>query len=349
MSKQKNENPPDIELTLIEDTLTQISWAGLSITPVWVANFLVALKSKPLIILAGPPESEKDTLVEGFSRVLTGSNSYQYQKMLGHPWWASQTCDVAAYTQAQSQFNTIKLETIIEEAGLPENFDRFFIAELMRISPGELHEYFSEMAVQLKHGQLMRLPTSHFSEPIPFPSNLVIIGTMDTVKFNWLDRDLLSQATIIDCAPVKSASVQFFREIGSDPRREKTLILSCIRNPQRAFRKLFKVLRRLPSALLPFFQVKQVLQKIRSIYFGNSLVEGIVYLANSWSYTGQGLFDGDPRMNLQIAMDLAITQSLLLPCSEKIAQSESLQVKLHKVLGNYFPQARDYINQLNPA
>ena len=30
-------------------------------------------------------------------------------------------------------------------------------------------------------GELMRLPTSHFSDPIPFPPNLAIIGTMDTL------------------------------------------------------------------------------------------------------------------------------------------------------------------------
>jgi hypothetical protein len=349
MSKQDNVIPPDVELMLIEDILTQISRSGLSITPIWVSNFLVALKSKPLIILTGPPESAKETLVDGFSTVLIGSDPYQYQTMVGHPWWASQTRDIATYTQTQSRFNTLKLETMIEEARISENQDRFFIAELIKISPGELHEYFTEMAFQLKHGQLMRLPTSHFSEPVPFPLNLSIVGTMDTIKFDWLDRDLLSQATIIDCAPVKSASVIPHGDLTRDPICEKILIQSSIRDPQKAFRKLFIMLRRHPSALLPFLQVKQILQKFRSIYVGNSLVEGIIYLANSWSYTGQGLFDGNRRKNLQIAMDLAITQSFLLPCSEKIAQSDSLQIKLHKILNEQFPKASAFINQLNPA
>jgi len=349
MSKQEKIIHPDVELTLIEDTLAQVSRTGLSIPPIWVANFLVALKSKPLIILAGPPESAKEALVEGFGNVLTGNDSYRYQTMMGHPWWATKTRDIATYTRTQSQFNTFKLEILIEEAGLPENRDRFFIAELTKISPGELQEYFSEMAFQLKHGRLMRLPTSHFMEPILFPSNLSIVGTMDTVKFNWLDPDLLSQATIIDCTPVKSASVPRLGELYRDPDREKILMRSSIRNPQRAFRKMFNILRRFPYALLPLLRVKQVLQKFRSKYLGNPLFEGIVYMANSWSYTDRGLFNEDPRKNLQIALDLAITQSLLLPYSEKIAGSESMQIKLHKVLDDQFPTANAYINSLNPV
>lgn len=349
MNKQANENPPDVELTLIGDALAQISRSGLSITPIWVANFLVALKSKPLIILAGPPDSAKETLVEGFSCALTGRNSYQYQPMLGHPWWANNTHDIATYTQTQSRFLSLKLEAMIEEAGLPENHDRFFIAELIKISPGELHEYFSEMAFQLKRGQLMRLPTAHFSEPIPFPPNLSIIGTIDTTRFDWLDHDLLSQATIIDCTPVKSVSLLDMGNIADDPGREKNLIQSCVRDPQKAFRKMFNILRRLPSALLPFLRAKQLIQKVVSNYSANLLAEGMIYLANSWSYTGQGLFDRDRNKNLQIAMDLAITQSLLLPASHEIAQSDNLQTRLQKVLGNHFPHASDYINLLNPA
>jgi hypothetical protein len=349
MNKQENGFPPDVELTLIEDTLAQLSRSGLSIPSIWVANLLVAFKSKPLIVLAGPSESAKETLVESFSRVLTGSDSYRYQTMMGHPWWATDTRDIATFTQMQSRFNTLKLEPMLEEARLPENQDKFFIAELTRISPGELQEYFSEMAFQLKHGQLMRLPTSHFSQPIPFPRNLSIVGTMDTIKFNWLDHDLLSQATIIHCAPIESAHVQALGNLARNPMREKSLIRSCVRDPQRAFRKLFGLLRSLPSALLPFLQANQILQKFLSTRATNALQEGMIYLANSWSSTGQGLFNENRQNNLQIAMDLAITQSLLLPSSDEIAQSERLQTKLQKVLRSQSPQASAYINQLNPA
>lgn len=349
MRKIDNLKNPDVELTFINNTLTQIIQSGISIMPIWVANFLVALKSKPLILLTGAMESSKEILVNRFSNILTQGNVYQYQSMIGHPWWASHTSDVVTYTRAQSRFNTLKLESIIEEASLPQNKDRYFIAELIKISPGELEEYFSETAFQLQHKELMRLPTSHFSEPIPFPPNLSIIGTIDSINFNRLDRDLLSQTTLIDCYPIKQISGLPSGNFMPNPNLEKYLLHSSIRDPQQAFRKLSTILVKFPSGLLPFLQVRQVLLNFRSIWFGTSFVEGIVYLANSWSYAGVGLFDQDLRKNLKIAMDLAITQSLLLPHSEKISKSMSLQKSLHKILDSEFPQASTYLNQMNPA
>jgi hypothetical protein len=344
-----NAKNSDVELAIINDTLAQIARSGISITSIWVANFLVALKSKPLILLTGPTESAKETLVNCFSNILTMGNFYQFQTMMGHPWWASHTSDVVTYTRFQSRFNTLKLESIIEEASLPQNKGRYFIAELIKISPGELEEYFSETAFQLQHKELMRLPTSHFSEPIPFPPNLSIVGTIDTINFNRLDRDLLSQATILDCYPVKPISGLPSENFSPNTFNEKSLLHSSIRDPQQAFWKLSKILVRFSSGLLPFLQVKQVLQEFRSVRSDNSIFEGIVYLANSWSYTGEGLFDRDSRINLQIALDLAISQSLLLPQSEKIAKSINLQKRLHKILDSEFPQASTYLNQLNPA
>jgi len=349
MIKRKKDPSLDPEITLLNDTREQLHKQGFSLPRVWTANFLVALKSKPLMILIGPPEAEKDALVEGFSKVMMGRDSYQYQPMLGHPWWASQTADVATFTQTQSRFNTLKLEMMIEEAGLPGNLDRLYVANISRISPGELQEYFSETAFQLRHGQLMRLPTSHFSDPIPFPSNLAIIGTMDILQFRWSDADLLSQTTIIDCAPMKIIGRQTIDRVSTDPLREKRLIRSFIRDPQRAFRKLIIILRGLPSALLPLLQIQQILQKVVSKSSSNMLLDGMIYLSNSWSQMGSGLFDENPQNNLQVALDLAITQSLLFPYREKIADSNNLHGKLQRVLGNQYPLASSFLSQLTPA
>ena len=195
----------------------------------------------------------------------------------------------------------------------------------------------------------MHLPTSHFSDPIPFPSNLAIIGTMDILRFRWSDADLLSQTTIIDCAPIKMTGRQTIDRMSPDPLREKRLIRSFIRDPQRAFRKVMIILRRLPSALFPLLQVQQILQKVVSKNSSNMLLDGMVYLSNSWSQMGSGLFDEDPQNNLQIAMDLAITQSLLFPYREIIADSNNLHGKLQRVLGNQYPLASGFLSQLTPA
>ncbi len=294
-------------------------------------------------------ESGKEILTKCFFTNLTKGNLYQFQTMVGHPWWASHTSEVVSFTRAQTSFNTLKLESIIEDACNPQNKDRFFIAELIKISAGELEEYFSETAFQLQHNELMRLPGSHFSEPIPFPRNLSIIGTIDTIKFNMGNRELLSQATIIDCDPIKSGSDLPSENFSSATISEKFLLRSSIRDPQQAFRKLSKILKGFPSGLLPFFQAKQVLQKFCPGQPRDSILEGIIYLANSWSATGEGLFDRDSRINLHYALDLAISQSLILPFREQIAKSDTLQKRLYKFINSEFPQTWTFLSQIYPA
>jgi hypothetical protein len=349
MRKRKKDQMHDPEIMLLNRVDEQLRLCGFLLPRVWTVNFLVAFKSKPLMILIGPREAEKEALVESYCHVITGGGSNQYQPMVGHPWWASQTADVAMFTQTQSRLNTIKLEMMNEEAGLPGNRDQFYIANIKRISPGELQEYFSETAFQLRHGELMRLPTSHFSNPVPFPPNLAIIGTMDTLTFPWSDADLLSQTTVIDCAPTKLPGYPLVGNWSPDPLEEKRLIQSYIRDPQRAFRKLMFILRRIPSALFPLLHVQKFLQKVVAWNSSSMLLEGMIYLSNSWSQMGSGLFDENPQKNLQIAMDLAITQSLLLPNSEKIANSKNLRDKLQKILDNQYPLATNLLSQLAPA
>lgn len=129
--REKNPNPGP-EIMLLDDVQVLLHQQGFSIPRIWAANFFVAFKSKPHMLLIGPPEAEKEVLVECFGKVLTGGDSYQFQSMIGHPWWASQTMDVATFTQTQSRFNTFKLELMIEEAGQPGNQDRLFIAKSAR-------------------------------------------------------------------------------------------------------------------------------------------------------------------------------------------------------------------------
>jgi len=172
--------------------------AGVQADPVSVVNFYVALKCKPLAILTGPMQSGKSAVVKSLAQVLTGGDPFRYQVMPGHAWWAGQTGNVALFTEAQTRLNTSKILALMDEAWQPENAQRVFIACLSHISPAELLGFFSELAFQLRHGELMRLPGLHLTAPIPYPSNLLLVGTMDTARFDhWSDADLLSMTAVI--------------------------------------------------------------------------------------------------------------------------------------------------------
>jgi hypothetical protein len=117
--------------------------------------------------------------------------------MVGHAWWAGRSGDVGFFTQAQTRFNSAKILALVEEALQPENAQRVYIACLTRISPAEVISFFSEIALQLQHGQLIRLPGVHLTQPIPNPPHLLLIGTMDTTQSDWADANLLSGEAVI--------------------------------------------------------------------------------------------------------------------------------------------------------
>jgi hypothetical protein len=178
---------PDYEIQLLAGLSEQANQVGICIDRTAITNFYVALKSKPLAILTGPAHSGKIALVQCLAHNLMGGNCQQCQVMVGHPWSFGHTENLTLLIEAQMRCNTEKLLGLIEEAWRPGNAHRVYIACITRISPAELLSFFTEVSFQLKHGQLMRFGDVHFSEPIPFPPNLFLIGTMDTERFDWWD------------------------------------------------------------------------------------------------------------------------------------------------------------------
>src|SRR3990170_3247405 len=187
----------DYEIQLLARLSEQAGQIGICFDRTAIANFYVALKSKPLAILTGPVQSGKIALVQCLTHTLMGGDCQQCQVMVGHPWSFGNSENLTLFIEAQMSCNTEKLLGLIEEAWRPENTHRVFIACITRISPAELLSFFTEVAFQLRHGQLMRLGDVHFFEPVPFPHNLFLIGTMDTQNFDWWDRDLLSKTTVV--------------------------------------------------------------------------------------------------------------------------------------------------------
>ncbi|GEM_PF-124702 len=318
---------------------------GLQADPASIVNCYVALKSKPLAILIGPSESGKLALVQSLVSVL-GGESLHCQILDGHAWWAGQTGNVGLFAEAQTRLIAGKILALIEEAWQPENAQRVLIACLMRISPDELRGFFSEVAFQLRHGQIMHLPCAHLTEPIPYPPNLLLIGTMDSARFDWTDKVLLSKTTIIDWPHTAPASIKCI------PRRtgmldgESMFLRSCIRDLISARRQVHRLLRGQRQALRPVLHVEQLLRH-HGIYLPSSIRDEIaVYLANAWSLEGVGLFDRNNRMNTEVAYDFAMAQIILPHLAEIIQASPPLRGELRAAL-EPFPHAGAFMDNLD--
>ena len=308
-----------------------------------ITNFYVALKSKPLAILTGPARSGKIALVQGLAQSLMERESLHVQIFNGHPWWAEGCANIGNYTRLHERFSTEKILSIIEEAGQPDCADQVFIACLTRISPAELLSFFTEVAFQLQNGMIMRLGDTHLSEPISFPSNLRIIGTMDTSYYNWWNNDLLLSTTVIQWPQVSIFPDPMFK--WGILFEECEFLQSCIRGKDEAYRKVFPVLKHQRHPLYPLLQVAAILKRhITSLE--HVIDEVMIYLANSWSRIGNGLFHSSPDRNLAIALDLAIAQILLPRAVDAIRNQEILRNRLKSMLAGRFLHSVAFLTML---
>ena len=337
---------PDTEYAIVTRLMRTATDAGLRANPIAVINFYVALKSKPLTILAGPEQSGKIALIWSLAQVLTGGNRLQCQMMVGHAWWAERSSDVSFGARTQTRFNTEKIFALIEEALQPANSQRVYLACLTHISPAEFTGYFSEVAFQLRHGELMRLPGHHLTEPIPYPPNLLIVGTMDTSRPGWPDADLHSQTTVIRWPAIETESTGRNSQAQALPGSEREFLRSCIRSEQAARLKLHRILGWWPQSSPPFIEIECLLRK-HSVALPDAVRdEVLIYLANAWTRNGRGLFDSAHPHNMTMALDLAMGQIILPRLSATIRHSATLRKQLGEALDGRFPCSAELLNSL---
>ena len=326
----------DPEIELIDRLVDGVARAGFRADRIDLANFYVALKHRPLAILAGPPETGKVALVECLANLLAGNN-LQRQVVQGHAWYAGGKPANTILIGMHARMITEKLLFTIEEASQPENAQQVFIVGLTHISPAELRSCFTEVGNQVRHKQIMRIGDAHLSEPIPFPPNLLLIGTLDTNNLGSWDEDLLSGATIVRwCA---EAGISQAADGNQSQNRGREFMRSSLRDSRKAYKKLL-------SVMVGIKQPFQIVMLLRSVFRTHGielppalLNEVILYLANAWSVLGNGLFDPVTSRNLQIAFDLALAQLVLPHSLTAIQASGDLHAQLLFLLKERLPRS----------
>ncbi len=71
----------------------------------------------------------------------------------------------------------------------------------------------------------------------------------------------------------------------------------------------------------------------------------VIYLSNAWTNKGNGLFDASLSKNLDIALDIAISQ-IVLPLGWKaIRQLENLRNSLEDVISGHYPCSHKFLDK----
>ena len=333
----------DAEIELIDRLTFAAVEAGVWVERSDIANIYVALKHRPMAILTGPAGSGKCTFIKLLARILAGSDGLQRQIMPGHAWYAGGRPVNTTLINMHSRLITEKLFSIIEEALQPENAQQIFIVGLTRISPAELLTFFTELAGQVQHKEIMRIEGVHLSAPLRFPRNLLLIGTMDTGGFDFWDEDLLRGATVIEWhanmvgSQLEPASAS--KNLGCVYLRSRV----CSR--WNAYEKLITVTAATKQPLHAVMRVQRILQTHGLDFPPSVFDEVILYMSNAWSSQGNGLFDLFTSRNLAIATDLALVQLVLPHYFGTIQSSNTLQEELYTVLDEQLPRCKAFLKR----
>ena len=334
------------ERELLARLVQAIRGAGLPVDSPWITHLYIALKSRPMAVLVGPPDSGKRGLVRCLAEVLSDGEPSQYLPVSGHPWWSGKCPNPALFIEAQTRLNAERILALVEEAWLPRNTGRVFIACLSQISPAELSGFFAELGYQLQHDELIRLPGAHLARPVPYPRNLLVIGTLDRCWLDWCDEQLHGVTSLIPCdwsAGLNDAAQPGIPQRIAPP--ECALPRFWVRSDKAAYRKLIRcpgkgqelavLLRRLDG-------------RLRNR--GSELPDWVsrsaaIYLANAWSESGEGLFASESQANLSIATDMALAQVVLPPLAGALRASLSLRCAIQRDLEG-FPRGRALVERL---
>ena len=317
---------------------------GMRVDPSAMVNLYVALKSKPLAIIAGPARSGKVTAVQALAHVLTGGDTSRFHTLVGHAWWAGQSGNVGLFTEAQTRLNTGEIIDLMREAWRPENARCVLVVCLARISPAEVAGLFSEIAFQLRHGQIMQLPGVHLTEPIPYPPNLLLIGTMDVDHFEVPDPDLQKTATVIHWHAASKASRR--PRWLSCAAGESVFLHARVRTERDACLKMSHILEQDPASLQPLFKIEHTLKQHSVVLPPWVRGQVLIYLANAWDNDGNGLFDRHAVRQRAVAFDLALAQ-IVLPHVTSAVVSPELADQLKSVLAKDFPYAASVLDGMS--
>jgi len=318
----------DSEVELIDRLAAAIAQAGVQADRIDLANFYVALKHRSMAILTGPPGTGKAVLVECLANLLASSGP-QRQVVPGHAWYAGGPPANTALIGIHTRMISEKLLYVIEEASQPENAQQAFVVGLTHISPAELLSCFTDVACQMQHNQIMRIGDAHLSTPLPFPPNLLLIGTMDTTDFDWCADKFIPQSEA--ASESQNFGCEFLR--------------SRLRNSRKAYEKLLSVVAGTKQPLQAIMLVRSVFRTHGFEFPPALLDEVILYLANAWSAQGNGLFDPVTPRNLDIASDLALAQLVLPRSLEPVRSSETLQAELHSTLKENLPRSSTFLKR----
>ena len=278
-----------------------------------LVELYIALKSKPMAILYGPPDSGKLGAARTLAQRLAGSGGVCLQEMVGHAWWASRSESVAMFTEAQERFNRDKMLALIEEAAGNQAAGRLFVALLSRISPAEWSE-LALLAVQFRRGYIVRDPDDRPPRRLTISPKILVIATADSLAPAPWDSNLLKMTSILPWSGHRGQGTALSSPAAWPATEGRAFPEMSVRAPRPALRRLRSLPDWRDELLRPLLAITTAMNLHGVPDANRASSEALVYLANTWTWDGKGLlapsFEDNLRIGLRFAVNLAMVPRL---------------------------------------
>ncbi len=198
---------------IIKDINNYIASKGFYFTPKDIANFYLALKTKPFVILAGISGTGKTQLARKFADAINAESELIPVK----PDWTDNS-DLIGYTDLQNNFQEEKIVHLIKEA--IKNPDKIYFAILDEMNLARVEHYFSDFLSiietrdkdgdKIKTDKLIdkktldKIKNKEDLKDLYIPDNFYIIGTVNMDETTHpFSRKVLDRANSIELNEVK--------------------------------------------------------------------------------------------------------------------------------------------------
>jgi hypothetical protein len=229
--------------TLIDHVYAYIVGNGFNFKREEVANFYLALRTKPFVILAGISGTGKTQLPSLFAEA-TGMSDDQVIQVAVRPDWTDGS-DLIGYVGLDNQFKPKDLTLAIQRAKRDPNKPYFFILDEMNLA--RVEHYFSDFLSVIesrkrRDGRTVTRPMIRVEsiasatnrdkfEGLTWPENLYLIGTVNMDETTHaFSRKVLDRANAIEMNdvdlswPVRTTPIDAWAGIHNDELRTTFLI-----------------------------------------------------------------------------------------------------------------------------
>lgn len=307
--------PTEADLLRLIDA--HVASKGFTFGPLVVANYYIALKAKPFVILTGLSGTGKTRLTRLVADAITDRNSDQYLLLPVRPDWTDGTPLFGYHNLLTGKYQQTALTNLLSVAAQPENRARAFFVCLDEMNLARVEHYFADAlsAMETDDGKILL----HEGRFVTLGPNVYLTGSVNQDEATFpFSRKVLDRANTLEFADVKldspgaCAMARHSAPEIAPLERQRLFQEGAVRTRSDAEARLTQIAPDFAPRIIETLSELNARLTARGLHFGYRVRDEILrYAAASFTLDGGSLLAPNPADNLQTALDLQVLQKVL--------------------------------------